>query len=622
MSEIKPLVKVIIISLVIGILALLLLWVINPGGSDRRLAVDEYRATLSEDGKLVENYTYDVGVANKYHMLYRYWEVPLSSTPLPIPSVQLLDLIPPEGKIGYMKDNRGDFTTYGEKPDVSTVNEMKYRANNNEVGVFSYSYLMRGKYTVDFTFQLHPPIEYDNQWTHLNLKLAGSDHVSYGHVRIIVPATYADHMYVYPPSLVTEKNGDTVEITGSVAGNENLAVEFLIPNTAADKLRAVSGKAVHQDYISDLTTSAHLWYSIPYTLAYFLKYSGMAAVLATPFLLVFLYLRFGREKKFTIPAYFSTTPNTALRPWQVNFLFRHNAGMLDEDALYATLLDLQRKKMIALTEKADQKHLEIRVLSPETTDVYEKKVLDLLTTYAEDGVFDTGKVEKLVNSFDTRGVSCGLMIRRLTRHNPDPSLVSRYIVDNSKKFRWFFIGGIVMILICLALYGLDTMLGYILAVALVLWIVVIIQLFIAYKAPPALFGTWKEDHYREKLEWDSFEHFLSDLAMIKKYTPADMAMWGEWLVYGTALGVGENVEKAMRALNVPLPTTGISSQHSRMLLAFTPMITTSVMGRGGRGGGGAWRRFRWRGRIRRRRCGRQIAVGMIYMKNFFCKVPT
>lgn len=69
--------------------------------------------------------------------------------------------------------------------------------------------------------------------------------------------------------------------------------------------------------------------------------------------------------------------------------------------------------------------------------------------------------------------------------------------------------------------------------------------------PKAFFGRWKADYYKEKLEWDAFKSFLSNFAIIQKYAPEDIAIWKEWLVYGTALGVGHNVVKAMDKLKIP-----------------------------------------------------------------------
>ena len=105
-----------------------------------------------------------------------------------------------------------------------------------------------------------------------------------------------------------------------------------------------------------------------------------------------------------------------------------------------------------------------------------------------------------------------------------------------------------------------------------LWGVVIVQAAIAFAAPSTLFGHWKDDRYKEKLEWDAFTHFLSDMAMIQKYAPADLSMWGDWLVYGTALGVGDKVEKAMKALNIRVADTGIPVGAIGMNYAFLPLI--------------------------------------------------
>lgn len=65
-----------------------------------------------------------------------------------------------------------------------------------------------------------------------------------------------------------------------------------------------------------------------------------------------------------------------------------------------------------------------------------------------------------------------------------------------------------------------------------------------------------------KLEWDAFAKFLSDLALMKKYSPGDLLMWGEWLVYGTALGVGDKVEAAMKALNINIQETNVVPYHT------------------------------------------------------------
>ena len=127
---------------------------------------------------------------------------------------------------------------------------------------------------------------------------------------------------------------------------------------------------------------------------------------------------------------------------------------------------------------------------------------------------------------------------------------------------------------------------HILFPAVVLWAAVVIQTAIAYAAPSTLFGKWKDDHYKEKLEWDAFTHFLSDMAMIQKYAPADLSMWSEWLVYGTALGVGDKLERAMKTLKISIPEAGVPLGVMGMNAAFIPLMHFIPQSYGSSGGGG------------------------------------
>jgi uncharacterized membrane protein len=111
-----------------------------------------------------------------------------------------------------------------------------------------------------------------------------------------------------------------------------------------------------------------------------------------------------------------------------------------------------------------------------------------------------------------------------------------------------------------------------------------VQSGIALVFPSTRFGYWKGDAYKEKLEWDAFSKFLSDLAMIRKYSPSDISMWGEWLVFGTALGVGDKVQIAMKELNISIPESMVPVTGVRT--AFVPVLFFSPPSRGGGSSGG------------------------------------
>ncbi|NIQ34097.1 MAG: DUF2207 domain-containing protein, partial [Nitrososphaeria archaeon] len=67
------------------------------------------------------------------------------------------------------------------------------------------------------TFKIHPPLEYDENLCHLNLKLA-SEHIPYKHVTIIIEdAEYVESVYPHPPSLKQVNAGDKIAYQGSVA---------------------------------------------------------------------------------------------------------------------------------------------------------------------------------------------------------------------------------------------------------------------------------------------------------------------------------------------------------------------------------------------------------------------
>jgi len=104
-SEKSQLTALVIGALVLGIIGLLAVTIILPL-FDGNLAVNSYEATLAEDGSLQEHFTYDVGSSGQYRMLYRTWEAPLVFDTSPTrPSVQFVSMVPPEGTIGYAKDD-------------------------------------------------------------------------------------------------------------------------------------------------------------------------------------------------------------------------------------------------------------------------------------------------------------------------------------------------------------------------------------------------------------------------------------------------------------------------------------------------------------------------------------
>ncbi len=265
-------------GLALGFLALLLISVVSPL-FDGDLTVSSYKAVLSGDGTLTEHYTYNVMAGGKYRMLYRIWEAPVTLNTSEEPYIRLVSMTPAPGTIGYVKEDNGAVTAYGPIVNESSRRTIEALALHDEVGIFNPAYFDAGSYTADYTYVVNPPLEYDSTTTHLNLKLAGEWHIPYRQVNVTIPAQGIDEVYAYPPSMKTEKVGDTYVITGSLAANEILAVEMLGPSEGFSRFPGFRNAV---DDVRGTTASAAFWYNIPYYAAYFLNLLGTIAVILVP----------------------------------------------------------------------------------------------------------------------------------------------------------------------------------------------------------------------------------------------------------------------------------------------------------------------------------------------------
>ena len=229
---------------------------------------------------------------------------------------------PPDGTVAYAKNDSGGVIVYGDSTRGVSKSAISQLSFSNEVGIFNPDYFNAGPYTVGYTYVLHPPIEYDSASTHLNLKLAGTNHIAYRSMKITIPADNVQQVFVYPPTMSVVKSGDSYLIMGSAAENENVAVEILAGSQGFGQLPG------YRTEVADLkgkTSSGSFWYNAGYTLSYLLNYLSKAAVILVPLLFLVIYYRYGREKKFIVPEFLSTLPNQVLKPWHVNLLFKGDA---------------------------------------------------------------------------------------------------------------------------------------------------------------------------------------------------------------------------------------------------------------------------------------------------------
>ncbi|HDI31377.1 MAG TPA: DUF2207 domain-containing protein, partial [Thermofilum sp.] len=245
----------------------------------------------------------------------------------------------------------------------------------------------------------------------------------------------------------------------------------------------------------------------------------------------------------------------------------------------------------------------------ELLDEYERKVLAFLNDFSFNGVFDSSKLKEHVTSIrDNRG-----LIKRVKERFDEvlkyrnPRLVKEFIELTGKKvinglaFTLIAFSAIILITYFLSAQDYSSPFASFNAyMSSVMSAAIFLQSLVCLVSPPSLFGRWKGEAYNEKLQWDAFRRFLSNIVLIKKYAPEDLVIWKEWLVYATTLGVGESVIKAMKALNIEIPEVRVSERLPAIYIIYQSQILpatsseTSPSGStggfgvgGGHGGGGA-----------------------------------
>ena len=158
-------------TLVLGILGLALVTAIPPL-FEGNLVVDSYDAVLYENGTLTEHYTYDVKASRQVpHAVPVVGGPPHPWHPSPSPSVaDLFRQSPPSGNRWHMPKmvpRRVMWLPSAIPPRA--VPRKQQSANLAESkrsqGYSDPSITIQGKYTVGYTYLLHPPIEYDTAAT-------------------------------------------------------------------------------------------------------------------------------------------------------------------------------------------------------------------------------------------------------------------------------------------------------------------------------------------------------------------------------------------------------------------------------------------------------------------------
>jgi uncharacterized membrane protein len=363
--------------------------------------------------------------------------------------------------------------------------------------------------------------------------------------------------WLNPPYFVQKDNwnGSTLQIeTGPISTGNFMEVRLAIPlsqfsgpifarRVNEDGLATM--EKIQQDYQNEINFKTFL-------------YSILAVLMLISIIIpVLIYLKYGREPKSNYNAEYERELPTNDPPAMINALsgkgFGKNVGEPNMDGFQATIMDLINRKYLTIVDAEPDKkgkksiNLKMNEISHDDLNKFEKDVIRFLNNFKYDGVISLDKMKKdLKNRENAKSFKS---IYDLWRADLKTEFLSgeklkKFFIDTGNKYMKLY--GIIAVIVAGVAFFLsisDTLpaANYILTASIVLGVVGIISLVL----PPKIAGRWTVYGVEYDAKWQNFKRFIKDFSLIKEYPPESVAVWNQYLVYATALGVADKVRKSM-----------------------------------------------------------------------------
>jgi uncharacterized membrane protein len=310
--------------------------------------------------------------------------------------------------------------------------------------------------------------------------------------------------------------------------------------------------------------------------------------------LVTKYFRVGREKEYIVPEYVSYVPNPSRKPWEVNLIFYKDVLDMDENALYSTIMDFAKRGIIEIRRAdSDDVVLYVKEQRIDTLDIYETRVYRFLKSYASNGVFSFKSFSQLLELESKANPRSARRyfeeIKSIMGVFPEAKKYARRFIEPRKPVSLLTIFIVFVVFTgSLTLLSLGREYGLYPLGIVAFNGVLVLEVLVSYTMPSYVYGRWREDYYREKLEWQGFRNLLKDLAKLNQYAPQDLIIWKDWLIYATALGVADKVVEAMSKIGLKAPVEAYVPIYARPIMVHTMRVITasSTSSRTGARGGG------------------------------------
>jgi len=292
---------------------------------------------------------------------------------------------------------------------------------------------------------------------------------------------------------------------------------------------------------------------------------------------ILIYVFMGREPEIDYQAIYEREIPYKDSPDLVNSVVKNLTGKVDQDGIVAVIMDLYKKDYIDFvdTDKKDRVII-IKSRTPrEDLSESEKDLLRILVGFSSaDGKFD---FESLKKEFKKSVSKAKRFTKRLQNYEQKVSKeVNKrsYLLKAGNTLAKALAISLMVLAFVLRDYVPRFPHNNLYDLCWIMSIFYWITGSIVLVTPRDVFGRWTKAGREYYLKWKNFEKFLLDFSLLSEHPPESVILWEDYLVYATALGIADKVEKNLRKL-IPRKVWNENSAHPMLYTASSLYVSNS-----------------------------------------------
>ncbi|MGJ8454556.1 DUF2207 family protein [Pseudothermotoga sp. U03pept] len=450
---------------------------------------------------------------------------------------------------------------------------------------------------VAFKYKLTDVLEEGADFTQLFIKYIGENNdVGTKHldVHVVFPESFPKPLVYHHPWGIQTKDKNILGRTYEFSFARIPASSFIEGRFVFPGLTGTGTRFLNKDLKLSEIEKAERGYLIRTTLIVLGVIAYTLFVLVVP---IQIYRKYGREMSIEYNAEYERELPYKDLPEFVNSVVKKSCSRPDDDAIAAAVLDGVRKGECQFVENEKGEIVGLKILN---VSEERRELFSAFADFATNGVVDFKTMKKELKKTNKAQEFLEKVSnwRRSVLNNVKKRNYLDETGDTAAKVFAAVFGLFVPLLIMILLnnmgptYSILARYGTMLMAACAGVGVVVLLM------KKSVFSRWNRDGLLYYLKWKNFEKFIQDFSALSTYPPQSVAIWDEYIVYATALGVAKRVIENLQKLYPEPPSSPVTGtvyrypvvigEISSLRSVAASTVSSSSSGSGGSriGGGG------------------------------------